>query len=93
MAGVNGDARVPTSYRADGFKLGVWVAVQRVKYLKGRLEADRKRRFEELPGWTWDRQADKWEAGFSPLLGYVQRNGDARVPQRSYTVDGFKLGA
>ena len=46
---------------------------------------------QELPGWTWDPFADQWEEGFSRLLDYVERNGDARVPQ-SYTVDGYKLG-
>ena len=30
--------------------------------------------------------------GFSRLLDYVERHGDARVPQ-SYTVDGYRLGA
>ena len=33
-----------------------------------------------------------WEEGFSRLLDYVKRNGDARVP-RSCTIDGYKLGA
>ena len=40
---------------------------------------------------AWDPFADQWEEGFSQLLHYVERNGDARVPH-SHTVDGFKLG-
>ena len=34
----------------------------------------------------------QWEEGFRRLLDYVERHGDARVPQ-SYTVDGYQLGA
>jgi transposase-like protein len=40
-------------YTVDGFKLGKWVATQRGSHGKGALDADRQRRLEELPGWTW----------------------------------------
>ena len=88
----NGDARVPTSYTVDGYQLGMWVSNQRSFYRRGTLDADRQRRLQDLPGWTWDARADMWEEGFRRLLDYVERNGDARVPQ-SYTVDGYQLGA
>ena len=78
----HGDARVPQSYTVDGYRLGQWVNAQRGKHAKGTLDADRQRRLEELPGWTWDPLAAKWEEGFSRLLHYVERHGDARVPQR-----------
>ena len=61
-------------------------------HAKGTLDADRQHRLQDLPGWTWDPRADQWEEGFRRLLDYVERHGDARVP-RSYTVDGYKLGA
>ena len=53
---------------------------QRSFHAKGTLDADRERRLEDLPGWTWDPVADQWEEGFSRLLDYVERHGDARVP-------------
>ena len=65
---------------------------QRNGHAKGTLDADRQRRLQDLPGWTWDPVADQWEEGFSRLLDYVERHGDARVPE-SYTVDGYPLGA
>src|SRR4029077_10805728 len=40
-------------YTVDGFKLGKWVATQQGSHGKGALDADRQRRLEELPGWTW----------------------------------------
>ena len=55
------------------------------------LEADRRRRLQDLPGWTWDTQADKWEEGFRRLLDYVERHGDA-CPTYHYKIDGYPLG-
>jgi superfamily II DNA or RNA helicase len=87
----HGHARVPHFYTVDGYKLGQWVVVQRSNHAEGILEADRERRLLDLPGWTWDTRADRWEDGFSQLLDYVAHHGDTRVPQ-SYIVDGFRLG-
>jgi hypothetical protein len=50
----HGDARVPQSYIAvDGYKPGLWVNTQRTKHAKGTLDAERERRLQALPGWTW----------------------------------------
>jgi Helicase associated domain len=88
----NGDARVPKSYTVDGYRLGSWVNKQRQRHAEGTLDADRERRLEDEPGWTWDPHADQWEEGFRRLQQYVERHGDARVPARC-TVDGYRLGA
>src|SRR5262249_29450442 len=86
---LNRHAHVGYSETVDGYRLGSWVALQRVKYAKGTLDADRQLRLQNVPGWTWDPYADKWEQGFSRLEDYVKRHGDARVPQ-SYTVDDYR---
>jgi helicase associated protein len=49
----HGDARVLASYTVDGDKLGSWVRTQRKAFTKGLLDADRQRRLQNLPGWTW----------------------------------------
>ena len=64
---------------------------QRTEYDKGILPADRQRRLEDLPGWTWDPKADQWEEGFSRLLHYVE-TPRRRPRPASYTVDGYRLG-
>ena len=87
----HGDARVPDSYEDDGYKLGAWVGIQRQRKAKGIISPDRAKRFEELPGWTWDWRTDQWEEDFNRLQTYVEQNGHARVP-RDYAVDGDPLG-
>ncbi|MGO9103847.1 MAG: helicase associated domain-containing protein [Mycobacterium sp.] len=63
-----GDARIPRSYLVDGYKLGAWVAKQRDFYAKGTLDSDRQNRLQDLPGWTWEPYADRWEGGVQSTL-------------------------
>jgi hypothetical protein len=49
----HGDARVPQSCTVDGYKLGQWVSNQRARQAKGKLDANRQQRLQNLPGWTW----------------------------------------
>ena len=88
----HGDARVPQSYKIDGYALGVWVTRQRREYKKGTLDVDRQRRLDAVRGWTWDPHTDKWEQAFNRLEAYVKHYGDACVPD-AYKVDGYALGA
>ncbi|MBX7434601.1 helicase associated domain-containing protein [Mycobacterium sp. Y57] len=48
-----GHARVAQSCVVNGYPLGTWVGTQRAFHTKGGLDADRERRLQELPGWTW----------------------------------------
>ncbi|MFD9669827.1 helicase associated domain-containing protein [Rhodococcus sp. NPDC059968] len=73
---------------SDGYRLGKWVGKQRTKWAA--LPADRKRRLEELPGWTLDARSALWEASFTALTHYVQENGHANPP-RGLIVDGINL--
>ena len=86
-------SRVPQSYRtADGFRLGTWINNQRRLKAADRLSADRTKRLEGLPSWTWTARDDQWEEGFDRLVTYVNEHGNARVPQSYRTADGFQLG-
>jgi len=91
----NGNARVPQNHVEAGFKLGVWVSVNRQGFRKGILSGSRRQLLEGLPGWTWDRIWDvrrgSWEEGVSVLKRFVDREGHARVPS-NHLEDGFKLG-
>ena len=88
-----GHGRVPRSYLdGDGYRLGPWVSHQRVRHRQGTLREDRRRRLEALPGWTWTRLEDKWEAGFARLECFVRREGHSRVERPYRDRDGYPLG-
>lgn len=86
-----GDARVPKKLMFDGYPLGAWVDDQRVRYLTGILDSDRKDRLERLPGWSWEPTADRWEEGFRHLQEFLTRHGHARVTG-NVMVNGYALG-
>ncbi len=48
-----GHAVVPHRWVEDGVALGNWVTRQRDYRRKGRLSAQRQRRLEQVPGWSW----------------------------------------
>jgi hypothetical protein len=88
----HGDARVLKAFKTeDGYNLGEWVRRQRSD--RSKLSAERVTRLEALPDWVWGRSLEAaWEEGFAQLAQYVAAHGDARVPQRFKTEDGYKLG-
>lgn len=88
-----GNARVKQREIFEGFPLGQWVSIQRMRYSKGTLDAERQVRLESLhPTWSWDPFTGMWEEGFSCLQRYIQQHGDARVPDAE-ELDGYKLGS
>ena len=86
-----GDARVPKGHREDGQGLGEWVSNQRAAFRRKSLDDARRMRLEALPGWTWDTKEAAWEEGFAALQRFVEREGRARVPQRTRE-NGYRLG-
>jgi hypothetical protein len=56
------------------------------------MDADRRQRLEQLPGWFWDPFSTRWEDGFSRLKEFSERKGHCRVPQQHKTEDGYRLG-
>lgn len=81
---------VPNNYVTDdGYSLGQWIAEQRSVYRKGEMSKRRQKVFEQMPGWLWD---PLWLSGVNYLRDYVQRYGNANVPENYVTKDGFHLG-
>jgi superfamily II DNA or RNA helicase len=77
----------------DGYKLGMWVNGQRNSRLNGQLSEERTKRLESLKGWVWDAYKEKWETGLAALMDYVRLHGDAKVPMKHVTPQGFGLGS
>ena len=87
----NGNAKVPAVHVcADGFDLGRWAERQRA--FRNSLDAERKARLEALKGWIWNiRDHLAWEEGFEHLEEFVAADGDASVPYKHISPDGFDL--
>jgi hypothetical protein len=90
----HGDVRVPVSYRAlSGYRLGVWVNVQRTAYNASprTLSPERSADLEAL-GMIWDEMAEKFAVGLAALTSYHAEHGDVRVPQSYRAPSGYQLG-
>jgi DNA-directed RNA polymerase specialized sigma24 family protein len=88
-----GSAAVDRNHRTkDGYNLGWWANTQRMRGRKATLPVNQRQLLESLPGWSWDRRADRWTVGFKLLCGYAKTHGSASPPRRYTTSDGFTLG-
>ena len=86
----NGNAKVPPTYVCeDGYNLGRWVDRQRT--LRNSIDAEKKRRLEAFKDWIWDKRDLIWEEGFEHLEEYVAAEGDASVPIKHISPDGYNL--
>ena len=88
----HGHALVPVAYKVGSYRLGGWVMTQRAAFVDGTIDPERKRRLEDVPGWTWKPHIDSWERAFRLLEQYAEATGNTRVPD-SYKVEDFRLGA
>jgi hypothetical protein len=84
-----GHCLVPQKCTENGFRLGLWVSVQRREH--DSMAEQRRQKLDEL-GFVWDVLSERWEEGFRHLKKYKERLGHCRVPV-DYILDGFPLGA
>jgi hypothetical protein len=77
-----GHALVPQFHKEKSFNLGYWVSNQRAG--KDRLSLEQMSRLDTLPGWSWNSLDSRWEAGFSALTKFVQREGHPNVPKNHF---------
>ncbi len=87
-----GDAKVPDKWTtSSGFKLGSWCQGHRGDRKAGKLSTQRVAALDAL-GFVWDPLADDFDRGLAELAAYAEEHGDARVPPKYITSNGFKLG-
>jgi hypothetical protein len=99
FADQHGHCRVHFSFRTEGFRLGAWVTVQRMRasqeansYSAMGIDPDRRNRLEALPGWSWDVSKAKWQERYACLTEFLKREGHCQVPTKYKTDDGVLLG-
>jgi predicted helicase len=83
-----GHCRVPTTFQADGYKLGNWAANVRAKNIK--LTPEQVEQLSSI-GFSWDPISERWEEAFSALLNFHKREGNCNVP-KDHEEEGVKLG-
>src|SRR3954451_446269 len=59
--------------------------------LKNKMQPNRRKRLESLPGWTWSRHEQLWQEGFAHLREFSLRFSHCRVPGGYKCEDGFGL--
>ena len=83
-----GHSRAPWKHVESGFKLGVWVNSQRVRW--DIMPPERRERLDAV-GFDRDLLTAQWENGFAKLLLFKEREGHCRVPVK-HIESGLKLG-
>ena len=72
-----GHCRAPLRHKEGDHRLGIWIGAQRKK--KTTLTPERLQRLDEI-GFVWDGRDAAWEAGFSALKLFQERERHCRVP-------------
>jgi hypothetical protein len=86
----SGNAEVPSNHVCeDGYNLGRWVDRQRS--FRNSLTNEQKSKLEAFKGWIWNPRDLVWEEGFEHLEEYVAAEGDASVPHKHISPDGYNL--
>jgi len=86
----HGNARVRSTFTSDdGYKLGQWVSVRRK--IGNNNSVENTARLDSL-GFVWDELLAQWEDGFAYLAQYITTHGNARVPLRFKSDDGYRIG-
>jgi hypothetical protein len=78
--GKYGHCNVPTNFKLKGLRLGKWANKQRAN--KGLLSKNRISRLDAL-GFSWDQKSELWNAAFSALKKFIDRNGHSTIPKNA----------
>ena len=76
---------------SQGYNLGKWVTMQRVKKNKHLISQIRIDLLNDL-GFIWDVYDYNWNIGYQLFKNYVQTKGEAFIPNNYITKCGFNLG-
>lgn len=74
------------------FKLNSWVVTLRRPGRRDRMDPQRRKQLEAVPGWSWDlRQASTWDDSFAALAAFAAEHGHADPPADYHSPDGINV--
>jgi hypothetical protein len=86
-----GDADVPHGFVTEnGLKLGAWVSQKRIRYKKNKLSESQVRTLEQIPGWKWSVNEDRWAKAILAMQKFAMRESNCSVP-KGHIEDGIHL--
>lgn len=87
----HGNLLVPVKYVSEtGISLGIWIALQRNIYKKGKLSQKRIAKLESI-GMIWQAQEKTWNEMYKLATDYFKKYGNLLVPKDYVTENGTAL--
>ena len=79
-------------YETDekGYKLGIWISWQRVKYKNGTLSEDRIKKLKEIDMIFGIGRQDAWNMMYELTKKYYEHYGNLKIPHSFKTINGYE---
>lgn len=91
LAIIAGDSGLTSLSPDEAEQIRGWSGRQRSQYSKGKLDPEKIRRIELIPGWSWTPQETRWNVFYEALMEFSRIHSHSRPP-RSLVVQGMELG-
>ena len=80
-------------YETDekGYKLGIWISYQSVKYKNGTLSEDRIKKLKEIDMIFGIGRQDAWNMMYELAKKYYEHYGDLKIPNKFKTLNGYEV--
>ncbi len=75
----------------NGYKLGIWISYQSVKYKNGTLSEDRIKKLKEIDMIFGIGRQDAWNMMYELAKKYYEHYGNLKVPQKFKTKNGYEI--
>ena len=69
--------------------MGYWLSRARAQK---HLSSERKQLLQSLPGWSFNKRGQDWQAAFDKYADYVSNTGSAKIPAKYLVDEAFDLG-
>lgn len=74
------------------FKLNSWVVTMRRPGRRDKMDPQRRKQLEAVPGWSWDpRQQSTWDDSFAALAAFAAEHGHTDPPAGYLSPDGINV--